>query len=130
MWRFVLLTLLVLSAGCASTPSQLSLAHHISVPAQWNSGKATPGPPLSSDSERYVDAYERGWWACVHEYAKDMDWQIDGFWASSGWPAATFGWSQGTGDAALHIQKLIDTFGKEKVAAYLSEFKDSPWYEP
>ncbi|MEO8427280.1 MAG: hypothetical protein ABI651_09240 [Verrucomicrobiota bacterium] len=135
MWRIVLLSVVLMSGGCAFRPPherQLSLGHQVSVPPMWTSGRATPGPPGDNDLQRYVDAYERGWWTVVQEYVKSIDYYrppLD-LRTSSGWPAATYGWERGVGDASIRIKRLIDAFGKQKVSAYLSEFKDSVWFEP
>lgn len=132
MSRILLLSVVLVASGCASRHQQrLSLAHQISVPHEWSSGKGIPGPPGNSDIERYIDAYERGWWAVIREYAKDIDYDPPcDIWTSSGWPAATCGWERGTGDAIIRIEQLIGALGKQKGSEYLSQFKNSPWYDP
>lgn len=122
-----------MSDGCVSWQPherQLSLAHEVSVPPTWASGRATPSPPGYSDIEHYIDAYERGWWRVVHEYAKNINYEPPpDFWAISGWPAETAGWDRGSGDALVRIDQIIGAFGKRKVSEYLAEFKESAWYD-
>ena len=132
MLRMVLLSVALVGAGCISRRGQqLSLAHQISVPREWSSGRATPGPAGDSDVQRYIAAYEIGRSQVIHEYAKNIDYDPPSdLWTSSGWPTATYGWERGTGDAVLRIEQLTDAFGKRKLSEYLSQFKDSPWYEP
>ena len=132
--RVVILSLVLISGGCAHRlphERQLSLAHQVTVPATWTSGRGTPGPSGGSDIERYVGAYERGWWTVVREYANNIDYVAPpDLWTSSGWPAATCGWERGVGDASIRIEQLIDAFGKRRASEYLSQYKDSVWYGP
>jgi hypothetical protein len=127
-----LLSVVLVATGCASGHQhRLTLEHQIPVPPEWRSGKGTPGPPGGSDIERYIDAYESGWWRVVREYAKNIGYDPPcDLWTSSGWPAATYGWEQGTGDAIIRIGQLTGAFGRQEVSEYLSQFRDSPWYDP
>ena len=133
MRRILILSMVLMSSGCVSRQPHerhLSLAHEVRVPSTWASGRATPSPPGYSDIEHYVEAYERGWWSVVHEYAKNIDYEPPpGFWAISGWAAESEGWFRGTGDAFMRIDQMIGAFGKRKVSEYLAEFKDSAWYD-
>ena len=63
MLRLLLLTMVLVATGCASRrQQQLTLAHQVSVPTEWSSGKGIPGPPGDSDIERYIDAYRHYCW--------------------------------------------------------------------
>jgi hypothetical protein len=111
--------------GCVSVPPKLTLDHEVRVPKEWSGGANCPGFSDDGNIERYVSAYDRGWWWCVVEHAKDIDFQpkcSDYF--ISGWAAETYGWPAGVSDADTRIEKLVSTYGKQKVSAMLSEYKD------
>ena len=83
-----------------------------------------------TDAQRYIAAYESGWWAVIRDYVRNIDYDPPcDLWTSSGWPATTYGWERGTGDAIIRIEQLTGAFGKQQVSEYLSQFKDSPWYD-
>src|SRR6266478_3482899 len=67
----------------------------------------------------------RGWWWCVVSHAKNIEFRpscSDGF--ISGWPAETYGWPAGVDDAQTRIEQLVRAYGKRRISALLSDFKD------
>ena len=121
--------IVALIGGCASKPPTLSLAHQVDVPPSWRSGRDTPGSWGESDIERYVDAFERGWWSCIELYARNIDFDSKEISFGSGWPSECEGWQAGVWDAAARIRQLVGTFGRERISEYLIQFRDNPWFE-
>src|SRR5262245_429600 len=122
------LMVLLTACGCAHVPRQLTLAHDIRVPEKWRGGTSDPVFRDSSDISRYISAYERGWWWCAAKHASDIEFQpesVCGYWAISGWPAATYGWSAGVDDAHERIGKLVRAYGKQRTSVFLADFKDA-----
>ncbi len=137
MLRNAFIILVLALCGCASTRPELSLAyplaHDVDVPKQYRSGNFSKEHPyyMAGDSaiERYVSAYERGWWSCVRKYAHDIkhrDQAADS--AGLGWPEEADGWTDGFLAASDRIQSLISRFGEEKVTEYLVQF-DAPYWK-
>jgi len=119
--------LVLLLAGCASHRPELSLAHDVGVPQAHRRGNFSPEHPgyMAGNSaiERYVNAYERGWWACVRKYGHDIRYQLQPADAAGlGWPEEADGWSDGFTAASNRIQNLIANFGEQRVTTYLAQF--------
>ena len=84
-------------------------------------------PPFWDDSDisRYVSGYDRGWWWCVVQHERDIDYRANSSaYPISGWPAETYGWPAGIADAQARIEQLVRAYGKLKVSDLLSDFKD------
>jgi hypothetical protein len=125
MFRFIPIVLLLMVCGCAHSPRRLTLAHDIRVPKEWRGGANDPVFRDASDISRYISAYERGWWWCVVNHARDINFRpacSDGF--ISGWPAETYGWPAGVHDAQTRIEQLIRAYGSQRVNEFLLDFKN------
>ncbi len=125
MLRFASTILALTICGCAHVPLELTLAHDVRVPKEWRGGASDPVFTDSSNIYRYASAYERGWWWCVVSHAKNIEFRpscSDGF--ISGWPAETYGWPAGVDDAQTRIEQLVRAYGKRRISALLSDFKD------
>lgn len=123
MLRWFALVPVALIAGCAMQPSkELSLAHAIDVPKQYQQGADAP-PPGLSPIERYVSGYDIGWWAAVGKYRQDIDFCDPSQIVVGGWPDEQIGGCQGYYDARIRIETLIQTFGKQRVSLYLQQFQ-------
>jgi len=114
--------------SCATfQPQGLSLAHDVNVPKEFRAGNFSKEHPGYSEGnstvERYVSAYERGWWVGVDRYASDIDLEDPSTLPGNGWIEEAAGFSAGYADARDRIQLLIHAFGKQKVSAYLQKFK-------
>ncbi len=106
--------LLLSVAGCSTVA--LSLEHKIEVPAAYSS----PAPTEAgvSPMQRYVDAYERGWWNCVAARIKALDDPCRN--VAVGWPSEVFGYADGSMAADERVKQLLKSFGKDKTHSYLT----------
>jgi len=95
-----------------------SMYHEVTVPKKFCSGRGWHAAP--SDIERYVKAYEDGWWRCIKLHVKDIDYQsTDADKTGIGWPARVEGLRQGFEDAQARISSNIERFGKKRTHEYL-----------
>ncbi len=106
-----------LIAGCTSKP-ELNLCHKIHVPKEYRYGKGSPYG--FSSYERYLNSYERTFWSCVENRAKDIDYKYTlGDIAGCGWPCAVDGYYDGYIHAEKMINQFVKIYGKEKTQEYL-----------
>src|SRR6266481_4250203 len=127
MFRFASTILLLTVCGCAHTPPQLTLAHDIRVPKEWRAGATLPVFFIggTSEIERYISSYDRGWWWCVIHHARDIQFQPEcSAYFISGWASETYGWPAGVCDAQARIEQLVRAYGEQRVSDLLSEFKE------
>ena len=123
MLRYTSIVLVLAACGCASTQPHLTLAHNIEIPKQCRAGSDNPAFPDFGVAERYVSAYDRGWWIAVQRYAKDINFDDPSPLAMSGWREEAYGGGVGYVAARDRIEELIRTFGKQKVFEYLQPFR-------
>jgi hypothetical protein len=101
----------------------LTLAHNIDLPSHWSAGSDDSGFPDFGMAERYVSAYDRGWWIAVQRYVKDINFDDPSPLVMSGWPEEAAGGDDGYVAARDRIEELIRIYGKQKVSQYLRQFK-------
>jgi hypothetical protein len=123
MWRFTFIVLAFVAGGCASTHPSLTLAHNIQIPKEWSAGSEDAGFPDFGVAERYVSAYDRGWWIMVQNYVKDINFDDPSPIVMSGWPEEASGGDDGYVAARDRIEELIRVYGKQRVSEYLRQFK-------
>lgn len=123
---FAVLAFLFFNCGCA-THQALTLAHDVNVPKEFRSGSFSDEHPDywegNSAVERYVDAYERGWLIAVKRYADDINFDDPSPLVMSGWVEEAAGGGAGYGAGCERITRLIEIYGKQKVSAYLEQFR-------
>ena len=120
MRHFLWLTLLISMASCTFSKGDLSLSHQVHVPDEYGAGRMTASDP--SDQERYIHAYEQGWWSCTTNYAGDINYTStseDRAW--NGWPAAVEGGLRGYEAAERHILTLKEKFGPTRTQTFLKD---------
>ncbi|HTD67456.1 MAG TPA: hypothetical protein VK846_13090 [Candidatus Limnocylindria bacterium] len=118
---FILLALAL--NGCVRTRPELTLAHHIRLPKEWSAGSNDPVFPDLGMAERYVSAYDRGWWIAVQNYAKDIDFNDPSALMMNGWAEEAYGGAVGYSEGRDRVERLIRAFGRQKVSEYLQQFK-------
>lgn len=119
----LLLGLALVLSGCASTRPPLTLAHNIQIPKEWSAGSENPGMPDCGTAERYVSAYDRGWWIMVQNFATDINFDDPSPFVMSGWAEEAAGAQAGYATARDRIKELIRIYGKPRVSEYLRQFK-------
>jgi hypothetical protein len=130
MLRYALIFWALAVGGCANTPpTPLTLSHDVDVPRKYRAGNFSEEHPGydegNSSVERYVNAYEQGFQAAVQEHVKNINFQrTTNFFIMSGWVEETDGGPAGYGAATDRIEELIRVYGKQKVSAYLQQFKE------
>lgn len=124
--RLLLLAIPLCLQGCA-TRQQLTLAHDVNVPKQYRTGNFSDEHPGydegNSAVERYVNAYERGWSYAVQRFATNIDLDDPSSLPGSGWIEEVDGYTAGYADGRDRIELLIPIYGKQKVSAYLQQFR-------
>lgn len=99
----------------------LSLDHGIYIPSEWshtitpelgNPGEPGADPP----AYRYLEAYGRGWWACIGDRKNGGRCNNLG---GMGWPSEADGYSAGYTAADNKVNQIIDEWGKEKTLKFL-----------
>jgi hypothetical protein len=127
--RALLLLLLLAFGGCAAVPREDSpvslLSHDVSVPRRYRAGDAWPG--FDGDAKRYVSFYEAGWWDCVAQLAKDIDYRPTvSDRAANGWPCEVDGCWDGYTAAEVRVATLIRRYGKKKARDILEASLSAP----
>lgn len=116
--------LLAEAAGCARVASGPNMYHEVLVPREFRAGRACAHTP--SNHERYVGAYETGWWACIESHVRDIDYQsTETDKIGVGWPAAVAGTRQGFEDCEVRIKHNIGRYGKHEMWQYLRAILDA-----
>ncbi len=123
MLHLALIVLFFGACGCASRRPSLSLAHNIQIPKECSAGSEDAAFPDFGVAERYVSAYDRGWWIGVQRYVEDIDFDDPSPLAMSGWPEEAYGGGVGYVAARDRIEQLIRAYGKAKVSEYLQQFR-------
>jgi hypothetical protein len=121
--RFAFIVLAFAVCGCASTRPNLTLAHNIQIPKEWSAGSENAFFPDFGVAERYVSAYDRGWWWMVQNYVVDINFDDPSPSAMSGWPEESYGGAIGYAAARDRIEELIRVYGKQRVSEYLQQFR-------
>jgi hypothetical protein len=101
MLHVVFILLVFAVCGCAGTRPDLTLAHDIQIPKEWRAGGGNAAFPDFGSAERYVGAYDRGWWIMVQNYAKDINFDDPSPLVMSGWPEEAAGADDGTWPRAI-----------------------------
>ncbi len=123
MIRPASIILALAACGCANTKPSLTLAHNIEIPKEWSAGSEDANFPDFGVAERYVSAYDRGWWIAVQRYAEDISFDDPSPLVMSGWPEEAYGGQVGYGSACERIEELIRVYGKQRVSEYLQQFR-------
>jgi len=100
-----------------------TLAHEIEVPKQWRTGSESPHHPDFGVIQRYVRAYDRGWWIAVERYMEDIEFDDPSPLVMSGWPEEAAGGADGYYYARERMEQLIRSFGEQRVSEYIHQFK-------
>src|SRR3954453_21966822 len=95
----------------------------IAIPKRWSAGSNDPAFSDFGVAERYVSAYDRGWWIAVQERANNIDFQDTCQFVMNGWAEESYGGSEGYWGACDKIDKLVRVYGKQRVSEYLQQFK-------
>ena len=119
MIRPALIILVLAACGCASTKPSLTLAHTIQIPKQWSDGSEDANFSDFGVAERYVSAYDRGWWIAVQRYAENTDFDDPSPLVMNGWPEEAYGGQVGYGSACERIEESIRVYGRQRVSDYL-----------
>jgi hypothetical protein len=92
--------------------------HTVDVPNRFRVGRGAVW--VISDAEKYIDSYERSWWACMEDRGININYRCtDDDWIGNGWPSEVDGFRNGYIDANKLIEKNIRKFGREAVQRYL-----------
>jgi hypothetical protein len=120
---------ILLLAGCTSAidrdeAGQL-LAHRVAIPREFSWGAASPHFP--SSAWRYLNAYDQAWWACIRDFAQQIDYQPTvGDRAGNGWPPAIAGYSDGYSSAEARVKEIKVQYGDRKAQTLLKESLEFP----
>ena len=115
---------LVLLTGCSESMQGPTMYHEVQVPPEFRAGRGWAYAP--SDHERYLEAYERGWWGCIEAYGADIDYEsTDSDRIGVGWPAAVQGVRDGFDDCEARIRENIRRYGKERTQEHLMQIWDA-----
>lgn len=123
--NWILLSL-VLLAGC-STPNQPEVGMgEVPIPKRYHPDLIymDMGP---SDHERYLDAYERGYWDCIIRYCKDINYvpkDSDSY--GNGWGSEVEGYGDGYTAAEKDMARNFRRFGRVRTAQYLEKVWEGP----
>ena len=91
----------------------------IDVPEMFRHGVGWLGG-IPSDYERYLEAFGRGYWSCIMNYMKDINYvSLPNDYTSSGWGSEISGFGAGYEAAEKDMQRNLKRFGKERTAQYL-----------
>jgi hypothetical protein len=124
----VLLAAVVLS-GCVSqrqaavepAPEEPVLYFDLEVPGAFQSEVHGWSHGMSG-CQRYMEGFTMGWWRCVDDYRRDINYQSTrADYIVSGWGEFISGFSEGYRSAERQIEWNIKTFGPERTHAYLVE---------
>ncbi len=110
---------IIIISGCATKPD-LSLYKKINVPEKYQDGRCIPYE--TSPYEYYLSAYEKNYWDCVKNRAKNIDYKYtsDDF-VGNGWSSSIAGYKDGYMDAETKINDLVKYYGKQKVQKFLRD---------
>jgi hypothetical protein len=116
---------LVGCAGISGEDPQRLLAHDVAIPKEFRAGMANPHFP--SPAQRYLDAYDGAWWACIGDFAREIDHVVTiGDKAGNGWPAAVTGYWDGYSAAEARVKKIKARFGDTKAQALFRKALEYP----
>lgn len=112
--------------GCGEAIGVARMSHdEVRVPTRFRGARVCVGD--ISDHERYVRAYEEGWWDCVRLYVRDIDYitrETDR--AASGWPSAVEGYADGFREAEGQIKQNIEHYGRKDAREALRRIWEYP----
>lgn len=123
MIRNAAILLMIGLCGCATSHTEMSLAHAINIPKEWSTGSESPVFSESAPIQRYARAYDEAWWMAIGEYAKDIHYVRMPIYATSGWPEEAAGASAGYCDACDRVDLLLKKYGEGRVVDFLKQFK-------
>ena len=106
--------------GCAEMSAPVLVHDTVRVPVRFQGARGAAGD--ISDHERYLAAYEDGWWQCLANYLEDIDYHpTETEKAGNGWPSEWEGRADGFNDAERQVESLIRRFGKTKTREALKK---------
>ena len=116
-------------SGCATAidreESGELLAHQIVIPKVYRWGAVNPN--FTSSAERYLYAYDGAWWACIRDFAANINYQpTQRDHAGNGWPAAVDGYSDGYSAAETKVKEIRQRFGDRKAQELLQQALENP----
>jgi len=130
MRYFATLILLLSGAiGCATVRTEVDpqdlLLHHIPIPKEYSWGKSCPY--FDSGLSVWIEFYDRAWWQCVEDFAKNIDYVPTlADTAANGGGASVGGYGQGYRDAEKRIKQIKRRFGKVKAQEILKKSLEYP----
>jgi hypothetical protein len=122
--HLIIIVIIMMLYGCASLDSPNIFRGHseIRVPEEYRTRASCCVNGIDSLHRMYVVSYEQGWWACVKNYIKDINYTTQPSDLSNcGWDAEIEGYYKGYMDAEKSIRNNIHKFGKKSTQDYLIE---------
>ncbi|HUI08455.1 MAG TPA: hypothetical protein VL486_15750 [Verrucomicrobiae bacterium] len=124
-----LVLVLFVAVGCSTTRRQADpqglLLHRIPIPSEFAWGKSNPH--FDSGLSIWIDFYDRAWWQCVEDFARNIDYlPTIGDYAANGGGASVGGYAQGYSDAKKRIEQIKRRFGKVKAQEILQKALEYP----
>jgi hypothetical protein len=111
-----------LVVGCRT---RADLVHRVPIPRYESWGRSNVHS--NSRVELYLHAYEESWWACVQNYATNIDFHSTvNDKAGSGWPSTIDGAWDGYTAAESRVNALIARFGKSRAQEILKDSLEYP----
>ena len=97
------------------------MKHKIIVPAEYANGRNQEAFEGTSDIERYIEAFERKWWAVMNSYAQDINNPKDVGFICSGTPAAAQGCNDGYDAADKRVKEFLKDHKPDEVQKFIKE---------
>lgn len=109
--------------GCVAAKQPEVGQVDIHVPKMFRHGVGW-GTYGSSDYERYLEMFRHGYWQCIENYTKDINYvSKESDYIANGWGSEVSGYSDGYAAAERDMQKNIKRFGKDRTAKYLGSLE-------
>ncbi|MDP3297315.1 MAG: hypothetical protein Q8N09_06965 [Thermodesulfovibrionia bacterium] len=97
------------------------MKHKIIVPDEYANGRNQEAFQGTSDIERYIEAFERKWWAVMNSYAQDINNPKDVGFICSGTPAAVQGCNDGYDAAMKRVAEFLKDHKPNEVQKFIKE---------
>lgn len=111
--------------GCEDSQPGPDMDHRVDVPLKFHEGRGARNVP--SNHERYLEAYEEGWWDCVERFAADIEHgTVETEKAAVGGPVRIQGYRNGFEDAQERIRSNASRYGRERTREHLQRLLVAP----
>jgi hypothetical protein len=115
----------VVLTGCSTCNAPRFVHDTVRVPQRFQGARACVGD--ISDHERYVEAFEDGWWDCISFFVDDIDYHSTAFdRAENGWPSAVEGYADGFNDAERQVLSNVRRYGKVRTRQAIQAIWNAP----